>query len=424
MSKYDYTVFKGIKYATSKRFKKSKIKPFKKFNNVEIGYIAPQPHNPIEKIFSISDVSYKQSEDCLYLNIWRSTSSNKKKPVMIWIHGGGFINGHGNLDINSPEIFVQNHDCIVVTINYRLGAFGFLDLSDFGDFDINVGLSDQINAIRWVTKYIQLFDGDPNNITLAGQSAGAISIHALLMMPEVEKLVHKSILISGTFQMTKREDVQKISKAFIEKYNEIYKEVPFNELSTNQILKISREISSISTGSKSLELLYQPLYDPLQMSKTNINIPTLIGTTQEEGNLYIPSDKHKFDESIFTSLMKHANIYTKNLEYDTFQKQADIITKHYFRKPAHNLAKHIENCWVYEFRWSDKKHSIFNHTIHILDIPFVFGNLKILKKKGAQIEKDDFNLSVKMMEDFYKIMKFGYTDWEIYKKNKYVKIYK
>lgn len=193
-----YEVFKGIKYAESKRFQNSKLLNFSTNNNMNsYGTICPQPYNPLDSWFSTKTQSITQNEDCLYLNIWKSSSSNDKKPVMILIHGGGFVNGHGSAELNCPEFFVQNNDCIVVTFNYRLGAFGFLDLSDYGK---NIGLYDQFNAIKWVHKNIEKFDGDTNNITLAGQSAGAMSIHALLKLPNVKSYIQKAILMSGVFQ--------------------------------------------------------------------------------------------------------------------------------------------------------------------------------------------------------------------------------
>ncbi|WP_141764487.1 carboxylesterase family protein, partial [Staphylococcus sp. HMSC62A08] len=155
------------------------------------GKICPQPHNPFNSIFSTERQKLTQSEDCLYLNIWKNSSQNAKKPVMVWVHGGGFVNGHGSAEVNLPNVFVQNNDCIVVTFNYRLGAFGFLDLSSYGDYDVNIGLYDQLNAIKWVYQNIKKFGGDPENITLAGQSAGAMSIQALLKIPDMKKYIKK-----------------------------------------------------------------------------------------------------------------------------------------------------------------------------------------------------------------------------------------
>lgn len=119
------------------------------------------------------------SEDCLHLNVYTphlpKQSADKKLPVMIWVHGGGFMAGSGDSDFYSPEYIVQE-DVIVVTINYRLGALGFLYLPQEG-ISGNAGLKDQVLAFKWVNENIEKFGGDPNNVTLFGESAGGSSIH-------------------------------------------------------------------------------------------------------------------------------------------------------------------------------------------------------------------------------------------------------
>lgn len=113
------------------------------------------------------------------------------KPVMFWIHGGGYTTGSGNSDMYGPHYLISQ-DVIVVTINYRLGVLGFLTLDDpkLG-VPGNAGLKDQVMALKWVQKNIRNFGGDPNNVTIFGESAGASSVHFLLLSPMAKGLCHR-----------------------------------------------------------------------------------------------------------------------------------------------------------------------------------------------------------------------------------------
>jgi len=139
------------------------------------------------------------SEDCLYLNVYAKTfESQKPLPVMVWLYGGGFQIGEATRDIYAPDYFMKE-EVLLVTVNYRLGAFGFLSLDD-PDIDVpgNAGLKDQLLALKWVKDNIHYFNGDPNNITLFGESAGGSSAHNLMLSEKSEGLFHKAILQSGT----------------------------------------------------------------------------------------------------------------------------------------------------------------------------------------------------------------------------------
>ncbi|XP_023162626.2 acetylcholinesterase-like [Drosophila hydei] len=137
------------------------------------------------------------SENCLFLNIYAPKSNSQKPlPVMVWIHGGGFWFGSGNRDYHFPAQLMQE-EVIVVTLNYRLGALGFLSLPEAGIYG-NAGLKDQRLALQWVQDNIANFNGDPQNVTLFGESAGASSVHMHMYGPHANKLFHKAIMQSGT----------------------------------------------------------------------------------------------------------------------------------------------------------------------------------------------------------------------------------
>jgi para-nitrobenzyl esterase len=146
-----------------------------------------------------------QGEDCLYLNVWKAEgASASKKPVMVWIHGGGFIGGGTGMDLFDFANFIkENQEVIVVSVQYRLGPLGFLHLSHLPDGAgypdaQNLGLMDQKMALKWVHENIAAFGGDPENVTIWGESAGAASCTMLPLIEGSQKYFKKVIAQSGT----------------------------------------------------------------------------------------------------------------------------------------------------------------------------------------------------------------------------------
>lgn len=140
------------------------------------------------------------SEDCLYLNVWTPAIDRKKRPVLVWIHGGSFVSGSASMPQYQCHQLVKRGDVVAVTINYRLGILGFAHLKDlYGErVDSNLGLRDQIAALAWVRDNIAEFGGDPDNITLFGESAGAICIATLLTSPLIKGWIKNAIIQSGS----------------------------------------------------------------------------------------------------------------------------------------------------------------------------------------------------------------------------------
>ena len=140
-------------------------------------------------------------EDCLYLNVVTPASDDKKRPVYVWIHGGAYRRGQGGVPWYDGTSFASRGDVVVVTINYRLGAFGFTELGQhFGEKFASSGLNgllDQIAALEWVRDNIASFGGDPNAVTVGGESAGAFSVANLLASPSAKGLFHRAIAQSG-----------------------------------------------------------------------------------------------------------------------------------------------------------------------------------------------------------------------------------
>jgi len=145
-----------------------------------------------------------QGEDCLRLNVWTPGLDDHKRAVMVWLHGGGFAVGSGNeMNVYDGENLARQ-DVVVVSVNHRLGAVGFLDLSSIGGEEYaasgNAGLLDPIAALEWVRENIAGFGGDPANVTIFGQSGGGGKVNALMAMPRARGLFHRAIVQSGSMR--------------------------------------------------------------------------------------------------------------------------------------------------------------------------------------------------------------------------------
>ncbi|MEM9621526.1 MAG: carboxylesterase family protein, partial [Pseudomonadota bacterium] len=152
----------------------------------------------VEDIYAGLELPGDESEDCLFLNVFAPADTQTPAPVMVWLHGGAFTSGSGNE--YDPANIVRHNHVIVVTVNYRLGVFGFLNLQQLGscyEGSANLGIQDQIAALGWVQENIAAFGGDPANVTIWGESAGAGSVLALLGAPAAAGLFHKAIVFSG-----------------------------------------------------------------------------------------------------------------------------------------------------------------------------------------------------------------------------------
>src|SRR5437588_9381775 len=154
------------------------------------GPTAPQNIGAMERMFGAPP--QPMDEDCLTLNVWTPACDDGKRPVMVWIHGGAFLFGTGATPWYDGRSFARD-DVVLVTINYRLGAFGFLHVDGQG----NNGILDQVSALEWVRDNIAAFGGDPGNVTAFGESAGAMSVGTLLGLPAAKGLFVKAIPESG-----------------------------------------------------------------------------------------------------------------------------------------------------------------------------------------------------------------------------------
>ena len=196
--------FIGIPYAQARRFAAPEPAPaWSEVRDATVaGPVAPQPARPLGE-FSHGPLP-PGSESCLNLNVWTPTAAVAGlRPVLVWIHGGGFVLGAGSAGINDGARLAAAADIVVVTLNYRLGSLGWLYHPDLAEAPGapagNWGLLDQIAALEWVRDSIEAFGGDPSSVTVAGQSAGALGVLDLLVVPRAHGLFQRAILQSPPF---------------------------------------------------------------------------------------------------------------------------------------------------------------------------------------------------------------------------------
>lgn len=216
--------YKGIPYAQAERFMApQKVKPWQGVRSSFVyGPVAPLQDPTIsvqdegEFIFH-HDWGYT-NENCLVLNVWTpAITPAKKRPVLFWIHGGGFTAGSSQeLPSYDGENLSKKGDVVIVSINHRLNILGFLDLSAYGEkykTSANNSIADIVAALQWVKNNIENFGGDPNNITIFGQSGGGAKVNTLMAMPSAKGLFHKAINESGAFRtaMLEKTETQKIT---------------------------------------------------------------------------------------------------------------------------------------------------------------------------------------------------------------------
>ena len=359
------------------------------------GPIPPQGRSRLAHI--MGDFERPQSEDCLTLNIWTPAPDSKKRPVLVWIHGGAFSSGAGSLPWYSGERFAINGDVVAVSINYRLGALGFLCLP--GVSDGNLGLLDQVAALRFVRDNIAAFGGDPDNVTVVGQSAGAASIAILMTMPEADKLFRRAILQSTPFGRMSRtlDDSHRIGRCLLEvlglRPEEAgqLKSLPFARFVTAQ-----SEVARLDKKFANAMAPFWPVIDgkvfPGEVATAlqagaGATIDTMIGTTREEMAAFYCIDQEIANADAGAVEGVFASVFTTGhrSHYDEISRMrasgtnaallGDLMTDAMFRigslRMAEARADQGRPAYVYQFDWQSPAGF---ESCHCLEIPFVFNN--------------------------------------------------
>jgi len=344
-----------------------------------------------------------QSEDCLHLNIWtQGIDDDNKRPVMVWIHGGGFYTGGTNDPLYDGASLAERGDVVLVSIQYRLGALGWLYLDELGGKDFryskNIGLLDQVAALRWVKDNISNFGGDPDNITIFGQSAGGASVSTLMVTPSAKGLFNKVIAQSGTFHhsLTQKDRSIHYTKVFMEACGVDDIDGLMN-LSEEQIRSAMYDISEEATFMADWmlrptfdgDVLPEDPYDYIAEGNTS-DILLMHGSTKDEYHYwlyYYEELMRSTPREAMMGLYKHAyhlsdskidELYQCLSEYypekSVSDNYIDIATLSHFRYPHIRISESQSQhgpTWEYLFEWSSPIDSE-KGAYHGIDLPFVF----------------------------------------------------
>ncbi len=339
------------------------------------------------------------SEDCLFLNIWSPGADGEKRPVMVYIHGGAFTLGSASDPWYDGTSFAANHNIVVVSLNYRLGILGFVYLKDLAGADAsytgNCGLLDQIAALEWVRENITAFGGDPDQVTVMGESAGARSIGALLGMPAAKGLFQRAILQSGAAgNLVTRPRATRVAQALLTKLGlETAQLSALADVPLEALLKVQPELGREFGGT----LAYSPMIDGETLPRhpsvmiaqgSAAHVAILAGTNRDEWRLFaMMRGGPKVDEEqlkhIFGDEAKPAfSMYTearadKSPELAWIDMMSDMV----FRMPAIRLAegqvRQGAPVWMYRFDWESPAFGGILGAAHAMDIPFVFNTLDV-----------------------------------------------
>ena len=371
------------------------------------GPIAPQNPSIMDALFGGD--SEQWDEDCLYLNVW-TPSLDGALPVMVWIHGGGFEMGSGSSPLYDGTSFARD-GVVLVTLNYRLGSFGFLELGEL-DPDLagsgNCGLLDQVAALEWVRDNIASFGGDPDQVTIFGESAGAMSVASLMAMPSASGLFHRAIAQSGAAQACRtpaqaNADTQEflgklgLDATGADAVRALRDAAPAELLAAHAAMAAERVTDPEGvierTGSPMSFLAFRPVADgtvvpadPLARiaEGSAAGVDLLIGSNSEEWKLFalaappLPDDAALLRRTalLVTDAEGALAAYRHEVDEPTVQSlECALLTDAVFRIPAIRLAEaQAAHGTIFQYLWTWASPALGGMVgaSHAIEIPFVF----------------------------------------------------
>jgi para-nitrobenzyl esterase len=401
--------FLGVCYSTSiadeKRWQASEVRSKVSTELANIGPVAPQLTS-INPITMSPNIAFKQNEECLNLNIF-TPDLDKNLPVMVWIHGGGFQSGSASLPEYDGTKLATAGNMVVVSISYRLACLGFLRLCDLSHGVIpstgNEGLGDQITALKWIQNNIHHFGGDKNNVTLFGESAGAMSIACLLASPVANTLFHKAILQSGAgHTYSSVEKANKVAAEFINSANQLgftLDQLP--SLSSDALLRIQAHFLARPDVYQKFgilpftpvienQLLPKPPHEAIAQGKAK-HIILMAGTNTDEWTFFAAllqqniASKEALNDSL--SQLVDANdidkcltqideqLNSRNRPINCQNQLSEMYCEFWFAQPCHRLLDNQIKAGGLAFRYLLGRRSLIEQfgCTHAADIGFVFG---------------------------------------------------
>jgi para-nitrobenzyl esterase len=397
---------------------------------------APQFYGGEPPEVAATDPREPLGEDCLVLNVWTpDASARQKRPVMVWLHGGGFTSGSASYTMYDGKELARKHDVVVVGVNHRLNVFGFLYLAELGGPQFahasNAGMLDIVAALEWVRDNIGNFGGDPASVTIFGQSGGAGKVSTLMAMPSAKGLFHRAIAQSGAaLTGAKGADATKTAEAVLQKLG----------LSRNQLVELQKmpmervlEVARGGLGQPGA-LNFGPVVDGSTLPRDpftptapdlSAGIPFLTGTTATEvtffGNTALDplddralhmrvKDTLRVDDGTTVSIIA---LYKKSRPKASNLDVALLIAtdSSFFRSGVETQAERKAAqgkapAYVYRFEWYSPIRDGKLRSYHTLEIPFVFDNVdgnKTMTGSG----QDRYALADKMSRAWVAFAKTG-----------------
>ncbi|MDD3242384.1 MAG: carboxylesterase family protein [Eubacteriales bacterium] len=418
--------FHGIKYADAKRFQApTEVEPWEGIKDaLSYGFVCPlmQQDTPNGEIL-VPHRYWPMDENCQYLNVWtQSLDAGAKKPVMVWLHGGGFAAGSSiEQAAYEGENMSKYGDVVVVSLNHRLNILGYMNLESFGEKYANsgnAGNADMVAALQWIHDNIASFGGDPENVTIFGQSGGGMKVWCLMQTPSADGLFHKGVVQSGVidgFTDSPSTDGTKIVNAMLKELGfaqgdaEKLETVPYAQM-VEAYMKVARPLAEQGEyigGNPIPNDFY--VGDPLEVGFTEHakTIPVMVGTAFGEFNFARSVDKHNMTQEQIQALIAEkfgaANaqeliaLFVKTYPNKDLADLLDVDSL--FRAPSKKFiaakAEHPQSptysyLFAYEFPYDNGKPAW-----HCSEIPYVFHNAEkvpVCNKVGVsdQLEEQVF----------------------------------
>lgn len=404
--------FKGIPYAKADRFMPPQ--PPAAWDGVrehtKFGPIAMQ-------VNSWSPDTAMDEKALFTVNIWtQGLNDGKKRPVMFWLHGGGFSVGASDDPITDGKMLAQNGDVVLVSVNHRVNILGFLDLSDFGEeynSSANVGMLDVVAALEWVNKNIQNFGGDPQNVTIFGESGGGGKVGTLMSMPAANGLFHKAIIQSGTLINVMTKDKSRaVGRALVEhlgltrdSLHQLHS-MPYKELVLAGNKALEATVGLRQPGTRTMfgfgpvpdgENLMQQPFTPGFAAISN-HIPLLLGTTLNE---LVPTAYGETSLTMDAAKDRLQKIYGEKADHyiELFGQAYPDYSPHdllsidtLFRPNTIAVADAREQqarapIYTYLLTWKSPVENGSKGSFHGLDIPLAFNNIELGKHWSGDSEE-------------------------------------
>jgi para-nitrobenzyl esterase len=366
------------------------------------GPTAPQLSGPPNALILNHKEPAVQGEDCLVLNVFTpSVNDRRNRPVMVWLHGGGFASGAGSAHSFDGTYLARSGDVVVVSVNHRLNVFGYLYLADAGGDKYadsgNAGLLDIVAVLEWVRDNISRFGGNPGNVTMFGQSGGGLKISTLLAMPPAKGLFHRAIIESGSaLKGIHREEASKTTQRILAKLG-----LQPNQVDELQKLPVDRLLAAIDNrgsapGTPPFNIapvvdgraLPRDPFDPAAPD-ISADVPLIIGSVNTEGTFFTPPDSPLFsldESSMRTRLASRFGEATDTL-IDLYRKEMPNASPSeiYFlinafptaaiTQAERKVAQAKAPVFMYLFTWETPVEGGRRHSPHTIELPFVFNNV-------------------------------------------------